>query len=42
MVVTGLGCGIALPALGSLAVDVAPTRIGIASGVASGVDNTAL
>jgi MFS family permease len=38
MIVTGVGCGIALPALGSLAVDVAPAQIG----VASGVNNTAL
>lgn len=35
---TGLGCGIALPALGSLAVDVPPAQVGIASGV----NNTAL
>ena len=38
MVVTGLGCGIALPALGSLAVDVPASQVGIASGV----NNTAL
>jgi len=38
MIVTGVGCGLALPALGSLAVDVAPAQIG----VASGVNNTAL
>jgi EmrB/QacA subfamily drug resistance transporter len=38
MVVCGIGCGVALPALGSLAVDVAPERIGLASGV----NNTAL
>jgi EmrB/QacA subfamily drug resistance transporter len=38
MIVTGFGCGIALPVLGTLAVDVPPARIG----VASGVNNTAL
>jgi MFS family permease len=38
LVVTGVGCGIALPALGSLAVDVPPAEVGIASGV----NNTAL
>jgi MFS family permease len=38
LVLTGLGCGTALPALGSLAVDVPPSR----TGVAAGVNNTAL
>ncbi|WP_115944360.1 MFS transporter [Amycolatopsis thermalba] len=38
MIVAGFGCGVALPALGSLAVDVPPRRIG----VAAGVNNTAL
>ncbi|GIH14293.1 MFS transporter [Rugosimonospora africana] len=38
MIVAGAGCGVALPALGSLAVDVPPARVG----VASGVNNTAL
>jgi predicted MFS family arabinose efflux permease len=38
MIITGLGCGIALPALGSLAVDVASHQVGMASGV----NNTAL
>ncbi|MEV4757132.1 MFS transporter [Micromonospora sp. NPDC049559] len=38
MVVTGLGCGVALPVLGALAVDVPPAQVG----VAAGVNNTAL
>lgn len=38
MIITGFGCGIALPALGTLAVDVPPAQVG----VASGVNNTAL
>ena len=38
MILTGIGCGIGLPALGSLAVDVPPAQVGIASGV----NNTAL
>lgn len=33
MILTGLGCGIALPTLGSLAVDVEPRYVGMASGV---------
>ncbi|MEV6927200.1 MFS transporter [Dactylosporangium sp. NPDC051485] len=38
LILAGAGCGIGLPALGSLAVDVSPSRVGIASGV----NNTAL
>ena len=38
MIITGCGCGVALPALGTLAVDVPPAQVG----VASGVNNTAL
>lgn len=38
MIVTGVGCGVALPALGSLAVSVPPPQVG----VASGINNTAL
>ena len=38
LILAGFGCGIGLPALGSLAVDVPPARVGLASGV----NNTAL
>ncbi|MGC4192394.1 MAG: MFS transporter [Thermomicrobiales bacterium] len=38
MIAIGLGCGIALPVLGSLGVDVSPHQVGMASGI----NNTAL